>query len=380
MQIAFRADSSLQIGSGHVMRCLTLADALRAAGAQCQFITRAHSGHLMEVIRQRGYSVNRLAAPVQQALAAIKNISTTEQDSQAEQQQEPAHVDWLGSTWQTDAQETSVVLASLQPDWLIVDHYALGQHWEAALKPHYKKLMVIDDLADRAHSCNVLLDQNLGRQRQDYAKLVSADCQILTGPTYALLRPEFSALRAYSLQRRQAQTGIGKLLITMGGVDQDNATSQVLQALKTCALPADCSITVVMGLTAPWLQNVKKVAAQMPWPTDVVVNVNDMAQRMADSDLAIGAAGSTSWERCCLGLPTLLVVLADNQSDIASSLELAGAAMALELTNHPRFVAHLADAISHLVSNEASLIKLCMSAAGVTEGKGAHLVAYQLLG
>jgi spore coat polysaccharide biosynthesis predicted glycosyltransferase SpsG len=128
------------------------------------------------------------------------------------------------------------------------------------------------------------------------------------------------------MQRRQAQPALRQLLITMGGVDQANATGQVLQALKTCALPADCRITVVMGLTAPCLQNVQELAAQMPWPTDVVVNVNDMAQRMADTDLAIGAAGSTSWERCCLGLPTLMVVLSDNQQAGAQALDVAQAA------------------------------------------------------
>ena len=103
----------------------------------------------------------------------------------------------------------------------------------------------------------------------------------------------------------------------MGGVDQGNATGRVLQALKDCALPPDCRITVVMGLTAPWLEDVRERAAQMPWPTEVVVNAGDMAQRMAESDLAIGAAGSTSWERCCLGLPTIMLVLADNQRPAA---------------------------------------------------------------
>lgn len=380
VEITFRTDASLQIGSGHVMRCLTLADALRARGAQCQFISRAHPGNLLSTIEQRGFKVNSLVAPVQQAQAAIKTIAPTEQGTQPNQTPEPAHAAWLGNTWQADAAETAAVLSSLQPDWLVVDHYALDQRWEAALQPHYEKLMVIDDLADRAHSCNVLLDQNLGRQSQDYAMLVPPDCKVLIGPQYALLRSEFAALRLYSLQRRKAQPSIGQLLITMGGVDQDNATGQVLHALKACALPADCRITVVMGLTAPWLQNVQELAAQMPWPTDVVVNVNDMAQRMADCDLAIGAAGSTSWERCCLGLPTLMVVLADNQRDIASSLGLAGAALALELANHASFVTQLADAVSHLVRNEASLGKLRLFAAGVTEGKGTHLVADQILG
>ena len=380
MNIAFRTDASLQMGSGHVMRCLTLADGLRAKGAQCHFISRAHHGHLMAVIRQRGYMVNGLVAPVQQVQAAIKNGSTTVQVRQPNQLHKPAHAAWLGSTWEADAQETAAVLTSLQPDWLVVDHYALDQRWEDALATHYHQLLVIDDLADRPHRCNLLLDQNLGRQPQDYMGLVTTHCQMLTGPHYALLRPEFAALRPYSLQRRQAQPALRRLLITMGGVDQPNATGQVLQALQNCALPTDCRITVVMGLTAPWLQNVQALAAQVPWPTEVVVNVNDMAQRMADSDLAIGAAGSTSWERCCLGLPTLMVVLADNQRGIASGLESAGATIALGLHNGDQFDVMLRNAVAHLVNNKIALMALSQAAAKVTNGCGTNLIAAQMLG
>lgn len=367
MKIAFRTDASLQMGSGHVMRCLTLADALRAQGAQCHFISRAHPGNLISTIQQRGYKVNRLVAPVQQAQAAIKKIAAAAQDTQPNQAPEPFHTARLGSTWQADIADTEDVLANLQPDWLVVDHYALDQRWESALQPHYKKLMVIDDLADRVHGCNLLLDQNLGRQPQDYAKLVPADCQVLTGPQYALLRPEFSALRRYSLQRRQVQTSIGRLLITMGGVDQDNATGQVLQTLKACALPAGCRITVVMGLTAPWLQNVRELAAQMPWPTVVVVNVNDMARRMADSDLAIGAAGSTSWERCCLGLPTLIAVLAENQQP---------GAQAMEALHAGRLIGLVGDIAKQLPLTVAELIepacrtRMIRAASAITDGLG----------
>lgn len=379
MKIAFRTDASLQIGSGHVMRCLALADALKAQGAQCYFISRAHPGHLVDVIRRRGHMANSLPAPMQQARAAIKTITAVVKDRQQNHQSEPAHTAWLGSTWQTDAQETAAVLASRKPDWLVVDHYALDNRWEEDLDAYCGHLLVIDDLADRPHRCDLLLDQNLGRQSQDYAGLVPTHCQVLTGPQYALLRPEFAALRAYSLQRRQAQAALRQLLITMGGVDHLNATGQVLQALKTCALPPACGITVVMGLTAPWLETVRELAAQMPWPTEVVVNVNDMAERMADSDLAIGAAGSTSWERCCLGLPTLMVVLADNQRSIAIGLEGVGAAIALSLNTDDQFAVMLTNAVEHLVNNKAALMALSQAAAKVTNGCGTNLVAAQML-
>ena len=367
MKVALRADASLQMGSGHVMRCLTLADALKAKGAQCHFISRAHPGHLLEAIHQRGYKVNSLVAPVIRAQAATKTIAIDVPDIQ----QEPAHAAWLGSTWQTDAQETAAILADLQPDWLVVDHYALDQHWEEVLAPHYRKLMVIDDLADRHHCCDLLLDQNLGRQPEHYAPWVPAHCQVLTGPQYALLRPEFAELRPYSLQRRQAQPALRQLLISMGGVDQPNATGQVLQALKTCALPADCRITVVMGLTAPWLQNVRELAAQMPWPTEVVVNVNDMARRMVDSDLAIGAAGSTSWERCCLGLPTLMVVLAENQQAGAQAL---GAAHAARLIGSVSNIAtQLPQALRELFDSKHQM-RMSLAASSITNGQGVEKI------
>jgi len=144
-------------------------------------------------------------------------------------------------------------------------------------------------------------------------------------------------------------------------------------------LPVDCCITVVMGSTAPKLAQVRELAEQMPWPTTVLVNTPDMAQHMADSDLAIGAAGSTSWERCCLGLPTLMVMLADNQRGIASALDKAGAAMAFELADQERFASKLTDAIVHLLGNRNTLCKLSRAAASVAEGVGTALVTTQLL-
>ena len=359
MRVAIRTDASLDMGSGHVMRCLTLADALKEQGADCHFICRAHSGHMIEFIRQRGHTVTAL--PIGQPSPAMASGPESKL----------VHAAWLGCDWQTDAEQMVSMLADLQRDWLVVDHYALDQRWEEALSPHYRKLLVIDDLADRAHNCDLLLDQNLGRQPQDYADLVPTHCQVLTGPQYALLRPEFAALRPYSLQRRQEQPALRQLLISMGGVDQPNATGQVLQVLKTCALPADCRITVVMGLTAPWLQDVRELAAQIPWSTDVVVNVSNMARLMADSDLAIGAAGSTSWERCCLGLPTLMVVLAANQQ---------ASAQALKNTNAVYLIGGEGDIATHLplalkkqnISDCQSRMSLAASA--ISDGQGVEKI------
>lgn len=316
MRIAFRTDASLQIGTGHVMRCLTLADALAVRGADCQFICREHPGHLIDYIRTKGFVVHSL--PV--VALADKDVLAIEPGSTS---LELAHRDWLGATQVQDAEVCTPILAELNPDWLIVDHYALDNRWERALEPHYLKLMTIDDLADRPHACHVLLDQTFGREKSDYHPLVPSACRLLCGSQYALLRPEFAALRPYSLQRR-ARPALRELLITMGGVDKDNATGQVLHALRTCPLPEGCRITVVMGATAPWLDEVRKQAQDMPWSTRVLVGVSDMAQLMVDSDLAIGAAGATSWERCCLGLPTIALAVAENQLMALRILESEG--------------------------------------------------------
>lgn len=363
-KIVFRTDASLQIGTGHVMRCLTLADDLAAKGADCEFICRAHEGNLIDLICRKGYITHSLPITRQGGLCITPSVTDTPYI-------DVAHAHWLGATQEQDAAACAPLLAIQRPDWLIVDHYALDARWEHALAPHYRKLMVIDDLADRHHACDLLLDQTFGRDAADYHPLVPADCRLLCGSQYALLRPEFAALRPYSLQRRARPT-LRKLLIAMGGVDKDNATGQVLQTLRACPLPADCPITVVMGATAPWLEEVRTQAQDMPWPTLVRVGVNDMAQLMADSDLAIGAAGATSWERCCLGLPTIMLVLAKNQLKVAQGLEQVGAATLV--TSRPGAEYQLASLLGTLASTPQKLYAMSKSSAAIVDGKGSHSV------
>lgn len=374
MKVIFRADASLHMGTGHVMRCLTLADALAARGAHCQFICRAHEGNLIDYIRQKGYHVHALPLlPPLPSNACPAGGDAADSASSCLASADPAHGHWLGATQAQDAQACAPILAAQRPDWLIVDHYALDAPWERALACHRRQLMVIDDLADRPHACDLLLDQTFGRDAADYRPLVPAQCRLLCGSSYALLRPEFAALRPYSLQRR-TQPQLRSLLITMGGVNKDNITSKILLALRASSLPPDCQITVVMGSTAPWLVQVRQLVQDMPWPTQILVGVNDMAQRMADSDLAIGAAGATAWERCCLGLPTIMLVLADNQRKIANVLSEAGAAHFLDASK-------LNDRL--LINTEHSqplwLGEMSTAAAAITDGLGVAQVVEALI-
>ncbi len=286
-----------------------------------------------------------------------------------------AHAHWLGATQAQDAEICISTLREERPDWLIVDHYALDAGWEDRIAPHCGKLIVIDDLADRSHLCNLLLDQTYGREDSDYRHLVPEACHLLCGSTYALLRPEFAALRPYSLKRR-IQPALRELLISMGGVDKDNATGQVLQALRSCPLPADCRITVVMGATAPWLDEVRRQSQNMPWMTQVLIGVTDMAQRMADCDLAIGAAGATSWERCCLGVPTIMLALAANQLKVAHGLEQAGAARLIPHSTH--LGAQLRDQLVSLLAKPEQLLHMSQCAVSLVDGKGMETVLQDL--
>ncbi|MBT5187017.1 MAG: UDP-2,4-diacetamido-2,4,6-trideoxy-beta-L-altropyranose hydrolase, partial [Kordiimonadaceae bacterium] len=288
MNVTFRVDASIEMGTGHVMRCLTLANALKEKGANCQFICREHPGNLLQLIRAQRFKAYGLPFD-----------ESDQRSVPVKRHKELAHTQWLGTDWETDADEAISCMSDRDTDWLVVDHYALDVRWEEKLKPLYRRLMVIDDLADREHICDLLIDQNLGRSPKDYERLAPSTCKLLVGPNNALLRPEFGQLREASLLRRSVEPRCKELLITLGGVDKDNATVAVMQALQASSIPSDCQITVVMGANAPWLKVVRKLALQMPWQTNVLVSVTNMAELMAASDLAIGAAGSTTWERCC---------------------------------------------------------------------------------
>lgn len=358
MHVAFRADASLQIGTGHVMRCLTLADALRERGARCSFVCRAHEGHLSGTIAARGYQA--LLLPAGSGAAHVRDEAPL------------AHAHWLGAHWEADAAQTAEALAGQPADWLVVDHYGLDARWERRLRDAARHLMAIDDLADRPHAVELVLDQNLGRAEADYAQRVSSDCTVLVGPAYALLRPAFASLRAASLARREQAPGVRRVLVSMGGVDKDDVTSQVLRALDRCELPPACEVTVVMGPHAPWLGEVRALAAAARRPVELVVNAPELAQMMADADLAIGAAGTTAWERCCLGLPTLTAVLADNQRPGARALADAGAVLLLPEADalERDLPARLAEILA-----PGRLRQMQAACAAITDGAGAGRVA-----
>lgn len=363
-RILFRADAGLEIGTGHVMRCMTLADALRADGAGATFVTRAHRGDLIPAITGAGHQVITLPGNTGQPYGAHPAP--------------PPHARWLEADWRADAAATRAALEETGARWLVMDHYALDAAWQDAALPGGVSLLVLDDLADRPHRADVLLDQNAGRAAQDYAGLLPAGCDLRIGPAHALLRPEFARLRPEALARRAALTRPETLLVTLGGIDKDNAASRVLDALAEAPAAQDLRITVVMGVNAPHLDALRDRAATMPMPVEVVAGVSDMGARMMRADLCIGAVGSTTWERCALGLPTLQVVLADNQREAAQAMAARALSLALPVPDAPGFARALAAGLERL-SDTGHYRVMARAAAALTDGGGAGRLVARLL-
>ena len=297
-KVIIRADASTRIGSGHVMRCLTLAEELRDAGAEVSFISRMHSGNLNKLIREKGFSCHELpGAP------------TVESKEQYVQDPRSEYASWLGVSQQQDARETIEAVGATQADWLIVDHYGLDEEWERLLRPHAAKIMVIDDLADRRHDCDLLLDQNLFIDAEKrYDELVSPACTKLLGPKYALLRKEFREARK-NLRERTGE--VKRVLVFLGGADPDNITGFSIEALSAPEF-LHLQVVVVIGLQNPNREKIERLVHARP-RTDLHIQAANMAELMSGADLAIGAGGSTTWERLYLGLPSIVIPIANNQ-------------------------------------------------------------------
>lgn len=352
MQIIFRVDSSLQMGTGHVMRCLTLAQVLKNYGAKVEFICRKHDGNLINKIRLSGFNVFEL-----------------EFSNEDEVDKKLLHSSWLGNTQKKDAYECIKILQFKKIDWLIVDHYAIDLEWQSKLKYYCNRLMVIDDLADRVHLCDTLVDQTFGRERNDYISLVPRTCELLLGSKYALLRPEFAKWRMYSIKRRE-KAKLHHLFINMGGSDIYNITCKILQSIQFCELPHSLKISIIMGKMAPNLNEVFAAANSLPYDSDVIVDTDNMAQIMANSDLAIGASGSSTWERCCLGLPTIQLVIAENQKTISKFLAEKGAIKTCKNIKE----------VSSLIKDSKTWMKdVSLAAQQVTDGIGSSKIANKIM-
>jgi UDP-2,4-diacetamido-2,4,6-trideoxy-beta-L-altropyranose hydrolase len=339
MNVAFRVDASRDIGSGHMMRCLALADGLHAAGAEVRFLCRPLGAHLASLITERGF-----------ALATVD-----------------------------DTPGASVAALAPGCDWLVVDHYALDARWESAMRARARRILAIDDLADRPHDCDVLLDQNLvAGMEQRYGTLIPAASERLLGPRYALLRSEFAEARA-GVERARAGSAerpgpADRLLISFGGGDAANHTALALEAV-VAAGRRPRTVDVVIGGDHPRRAEIE--AACRAHGFQCHVQTQRMAELMAAADVAIGAGGSTTWERCCLGLPAIVIPIASNQEPIVD--EAARRGLVYSIGTAPVTVAALAMHLTALVENAALRELLSRNGMCAVDGRGVGRVVRALL-
>lgn len=345
MRVFIRVDASTQIGLGHLIRCRTLAVELRARGAEVQFICRAHPGHATRALEEKGFQAILLPPP------------------QTGESSLTGYAAWLGVPQERDAAETLEAIGATTADWVIVDHYGLDAQWERIVRARAHRIMVIDDLANRTHDCDLLLDQNFGADAPGrYDGLAPTACRLFLGPRYALLSPEYREFKP------RVRSKVERVLLTFGSADVHNATGLALEALSSQDL-AHLHVDVVVGSANPHRTPIVALAERRGR-----VTVYDPRPQLADlidgADLAIGAGGGTTWERLCLGLPTLVVSIADNQ--VPSSLALAEAgfisyAGALEALT----VDEVRSQIVQLANNPERLQAMSALGPGLVDGTGA---------
>ena len=300
MNVIIRADASTSIGSGHVMRCLTLAHRLKKEkNAKVVFVMRALPRNLIGVVEKQGFEVLKL-------LPANQKYSLS------------GYGLWLTVPMEVDAKQTIEVLQHyLQEhgcdvvDRLIVDSYALDEQWELMLRPYCGEIMVIDDLANRKHDCDILLDQNFYLNKDvRYAGLVPEHCKMLLGPEHALLREEFYEAKKHL---RERDGNIKNILVFYGGSDLTNETEKAIKALvqlhdEGYSFTAD----IITGLSNSRRGKIEKICSKYHF-LHYYCQVSNMAEFMNKADLMLGAGGSTTWERLYMELPALVTAVAENQ-------------------------------------------------------------------
>ena len=332
------------------MRCLTLARLLASMGVECGFICRDFASSGVSEIRRHGFPVDLLAV---------------------DRSFPPEH--WLGGTQEQDAALVVDLIGEKACDWLVVDHYHLDSVWEMAVRAEFPnmRLLVIDDLANRPHVCDLLLDQTYGRTAGDYAKLVAPYTKLCLGTSFALLRPEFAALRERKPQVSNSTDKLPHILVTLGAGDITKPLKIIAKAFESVGQHNRFSATVIAGSAK---EQVQSCYEKLPQTVEVQSFSDDMAGEMARADLAIGAGGGTSWERCCMGLPTVVLTLADNQVEIARLLHDAGAAISVDLSAEA-----IGAKVTELLQKPNTLQDMAATASGLCDGQGARRAYHQLV-
>ena len=360
MKFLFRTDSSNIIGSGHVMRCLTLAKALEVRGAECHFVCRDHVGNMAELIVEQGFLVHLLDSL----------LSGPVRETDKHGVDPDPYLEWLGATWQVDAAQTKQQIPDDSYDWLVVDHYGIDQSWETELRTRAKRIMVIDDMANREHDCDLLLDQNLvDGLLTRYRTLIPKDSACLLGPEFALLQSD------YPIAHHSAAPRVGpakRLLVYFGGADQKNLTGMAISAFQELDRN-DIQLDVIINSRSPFKLSIQEQVEGLKNVT-LYEDVPSLAGLMLKADLAIGGGGATCWERCCLGLPAYVVTLAENQVPIAKTLQAEGYVKWLGDANDLS-IESLKSRLADALNNGNTLADWSTRCRSLVDGKGAERVA-----
>lgn len=333
MKFVFRVDATLVLGSGHIMRSMSLAHALHQRGAEIVFAVLHITEYLKDILILAGYEV--------------KHLPLIAQDDE-------------------DADASATLACTQEVTAYVLDHYNLGARWELLVKTH-APVLALDDLG-RAHDANWVLDQNFYAQPQmRYVDQLSTETKIFLGPIFALLRPEFEEARRIASVRDK---GVRKVLVFLGGMDANNVTSKVLQAIEQ-SLPLAIHVTVIAGAshpTLPWLHDwcARRGNASLH------LQVNNMAKYLLAADLAVGAGGSSTWERCACGLPSVTLCIADNQKEVIQEGMRAGFLWGFDAIPE---IDDLADVLRLLQRSPSLLEHMSQQALRITDGRGAKRIA-----
>jgi UDP-2,4-diacetamido-2,4,6-trideoxy-beta-L-altropyranose hydrolase len=332
-RILFVVDAGARVGGGHVMRSLTLARALEADGCLVAFLGPPAAGGVLDVF-----------APEMRRLTAASGA----------------------------ARDVARAVGPEAFDAIVFDHYGLSEQDHHAIGQG-RPALAIDDLADRPLGVDLILDSGPGRQAEDYAGLVSPQARLLLGPLFAPVRPEFAALRETALAWRGEP--VQHILVSMGLTDIDGVTARIVERLRPRV--GEMGLDIVLGSAAPSLPGLAKIARRDP-RLQLHVDTPHMARLTAEADMAVGAAGSSTWERCTLGLPTLQVIVADNQRAAALAMAEQGAALAADLAA-PDFDAQFDRALTRLLRDAELRRSLAQASAELCDGQGAMRAAHAFL-
>jgi UDP-2,4-diacetamido-2,4,6-trideoxy-beta-L-altropyranose hydrolase len=366
MRVGLRVDASLDMGTGHLRRCLSLAEALLAKGAEVCFVVRPHDPTARITLEGQAVPIALLPAPAPGHRPAPSPI-------------DPAHYSWAGVDWSTDATQTTEALRDFRPDWVIVDHYALDARWHDQVRRDLGcRLMAVDDLADRSLAVEVVLDANLSDDHDHkYAGRLQRPTRILGGPRFAILGAAYRSTPPYVFNPEVRSLGV-----FMGGGDPGGVSARVLNICRTDA-GFDGPIEIVSTSANPGLKALRD-ACERDGNTALSLDLPDLAAFYARHDLQIGGGGTASYERCRMGAPGIAIVLAPNQLAVVPALAAMGILRVAHLVDSAdndagSDIPDLAEELRELIDDGAARRTMSERGRALVDGRGAERVALALL-